>query len=355
MQQLARDGQLSSAHLLFVDDADRARRRSAPAGCCARACSSTGRRTSAQPYADFADFLASLQRDKRKKIQQERRRSPRPASASRVHEGADIDARRLGLLLPLLHAHLPRPTTRTPYLTRDFFARMARTMAEHWLMFVARARRRAHRRVADRHRPAARHRLRPLLGLHRTRALPALRGLLLPAAGLVHRPRLPALRGRRAGRAQDGARPAAGGDRARRTGCATRASPRRWPTSWPPRAPASTTTWTNCANATRSRRDLISGLITACAVAAQLAMPVRTSARALSGAFPAQHLDPLADFEVLVVLEEVLDGLQPQRVQVFGLLPLACRSTGSCRSAPPAACCRRRPRRPSSACPAAGR
>jgi predicted N-acyltransferase len=55
----------------------------APAGCCARACSSTGRRTPRSPQSDFTDLLARLQRDKRKKIQQERRAWPsRPASAS---------------------------------------------------------------------------------------------------------------------------------------------------------------------------------------------------------------------------------------------------------------------------------
>ena len=73
IEQLARSARLSSAHLLFLDEEDQAAAREA----------GWSLRTTVQfhwtnraptPYADFADFLASLQRDKRKKIQQERRR-----------------------------------------------------------------------------------------------------------------------------------------------------------------------------------------------------------------------------------------------------------------------------------------
>ena len=40
------------------------------------------------------------------------------------------------------------------------------------------------------------------------------------------------------------------------------------------------------------------------------------------GAFPAEHLDPLAHFQVFVMLKKVSDGFQAHRVQVLGLLPL---------------------------------
>ena len=42
------------------------------------------------PYADFADFLASLQRDKRKKIAQERRRVGEAGVTFETLEGAQI-------------------------------------------------------------------------------------------------------------------------------------------------------------------------------------------------------------------------------------------------------------------------
>jgi hypothetical protein len=87
---------------------DRPRPSSAPAGCCAKACSSTGPRT-AHPHADFADLLARLQRDKRKKIQQERRRVADAGVTFTVHEGARSTPDAVGLLPPLLHAHLPGP------------------------------------------------------------------------------------------------------------------------------------------------------------------------------------------------------------------------------------------------------
>ena len=51
---------------------------------------------------------------------------------------------------------------------------------------------------------------------------------------------------------------------------------------------------------------------------AKFAMPMRTSWRAALGAFPAQHLDPLAFFQILVVLEEVLDGLQARGFRSSG-------------------------------------
>jgi predicted N-acyltransferase len=134
MQQFAHDAKLSSAHLLFVDDADRA------------AAQATGwmERSTVQfhwtnradaPYADFADFLAGLQREKRKKIQQERRRVADAGVTFEALEGAAISPadwdffhRCYTLTYEAHHS--------TPYLTRDFFARMATTMAPHWLMFV---------------------------------------------------------------------------------------------------------------------------------------------------------------------------------------------------------------------------
>ena len=171
-------------------------------------------------------MLPRLQRDKRKKIQQERRR----VADAGVQLHACTRARRstepLWDFFYRCYTLTYQAHHSTPYLTRDFFARMARTMPEHWLMFVAR---RGGEPIAasliaiDPQRGAAWGRY---WGC--TEHVPCLHFeacYYQPLAWCLAQ-RLPALRRRRAGRAQDGARPAAGGHRIRRTGCATRASPR---------------------------------------------------------------------------------------------------------------------------------
>jgi uncharacterized protein len=135
MQQIAGDAKLSSAHLLFLDEADQE---------AARASGWMMRSTiqfhwvnrQREPYADFADFLASLHRDKRKKIQQERRRV---AEAGVTFEELAGDA-----IAPAdwdffyrCYSLTYRAHHSTPYLRRDFFARMGRTMASNWLLFIA--------------------------------------------------------------------------------------------------------------------------------------------------------------------------------------------------------------------------
>ena len=135
MQHFAGEAKLSSAHLLFLDEADQAAARAS--GWMMRSTVQfhwTNREPSA--YADFADFLASLQRDKRKKIQQERRR---------VHEaGVTFEARTGTEITPAdwdffyrCYSLTYRAHHSTPYLTRDFFERMRQTMASNWLMFIA--------------------------------------------------------------------------------------------------------------------------------------------------------------------------------------------------------------------------
>ena len=130
----ARDSGLSSAHLLFLDETDR------------RACAAAGwmlregvqfhwTQDAQRPYRAFEDLLARLQRDKRKKIQQERRRVAEAGVEFTVHEGADIDDASWDFFH---HCYTLTYAAHhsTPYLTRDFFHCMARTMARHWLMFV---------------------------------------------------------------------------------------------------------------------------------------------------------------------------------------------------------------------------
>jgi hypothetical protein len=89
------------------------------------------------PYADFAGFLASLQRDKRKKIQQEQRRVAAAGIAFSAATGDAIDAADWDFFYRC-YTLTYRAHHSTPYLTRDFFARTAATMGENWLLFVAR-------------------------------------------------------------------------------------------------------------------------------------------------------------------------------------------------------------------------
>ena len=135
MQQFAREAKLSSAHLLFLDDADQQAARDE--GWMMRSTVQfhwTNREP--QPYVDFPDFLASLQREKRKKIQQERRRVDEAGVTFTTHAGTQIAAADWDFFYRC-YTLTYRAHHSTPYLTRDFFARMAGTMAEHWLLFVA--------------------------------------------------------------------------------------------------------------------------------------------------------------------------------------------------------------------------
>jgi hypothetical protein len=87
-------------------------------------------------YGDFDDFLSRLAQDKRKKIRQERRRVAQAGVTFRWSRGTDI--------APADWDFFYRCYERTylehgnpPYLTRDFFRRMAEHMPESWLLFVA--------------------------------------------------------------------------------------------------------------------------------------------------------------------------------------------------------------------------
>ena len=202
-------------------------------------CSSTGRNREPEPYADFADFLASLQRDEAQEDpagaapRRRRRRQLHalPAASAIGADDWDFFYRCYTLTYRAHHS--------TPYLTRDFFAAHgADDAGSTGCCSSPGAAASADRRsliVVD---PVQQDRLRPLLGRHRVRPLPALRGLLLPAARLVHRQRLRS--------ASKAARRASTRWRAACCRCETRSAhwlahpqlrARRSPTSWPAKAP----------------------------------------------------------------------------------------------------------------------
>lgn len=134
--ELARQGRYSSAHLLFMDEADREAFQRA--GWLLReGVQFHWTQDEAQPQRDFSELLARLQRDKRKKIQQERRRVTEQGIQFTVHRGREIDEA-LWSLFYRCYTLTYEAHHSTPYLTRDFFARVALALPDNWLMFVAR-------------------------------------------------------------------------------------------------------------------------------------------------------------------------------------------------------------------------
>lgn len=139
---------LSSLHVLFGDDADRS------------ACEAAGllerhqvqfhwknlAPASAQPpdvvfsgdraFKDFDDFLGHLTQEKRKKIRQERRKVRDAGVSFRWAQGADISAEDWAFFYRCYErTYLEHGNP--PYLTPEFFAAMAATMAENWVLFLA--------------------------------------------------------------------------------------------------------------------------------------------------------------------------------------------------------------------------
>jgi uncharacterized protein len=135
IQHMAANAQLSSAHLLFLDDADQTAARQA--GWMMRSTVQFHwQQRAPKPYADFSDFLSSLQGTKRKKIQQERRRVVDAGVSFTTCQGGQITAESWDYFYRC-YAQTYAEHRSTPYLSRDFFTRMAHTMAEQWLMFTA--------------------------------------------------------------------------------------------------------------------------------------------------------------------------------------------------------------------------
>ena len=87
-------------------------------------------------YADFDAFLASLAQEKRKKIRQERRKVAEAGVTFRHAQGDAIGAADWDFFYRCYErTYLEHGND--PYLTRDFFRRMASDMPENWLLFVA--------------------------------------------------------------------------------------------------------------------------------------------------------------------------------------------------------------------------
>jgi uncharacterized protein len=86
-------------------------------------------------YRDFDDFLMSLSQEKRKKIRQERRKVVDAGIVFRWSLGTDISDADWDFFYQC-YERTYYEHGNAPYLSRDFFRRMQRTMPENWLLFV---------------------------------------------------------------------------------------------------------------------------------------------------------------------------------------------------------------------------
>lgn len=125
---------VSSAHLLFASEADM--QTATDAAWMARHTVQFHWHNSTPGYADFDHFLQSMNQEKRKKIKQERRKVAEAGVTFRHSQGADISAADWDFFYRC-YAQTYREHGNPPYLNPDFFHRMATTMPEHWLLFVA--------------------------------------------------------------------------------------------------------------------------------------------------------------------------------------------------------------------------
>jgi predicted N-acyltransferase len=86
-------------------------------------------------FRDFDDFLMSLNQEKRKKIRQERRKVKDAGVSFRWSQGKDITTDDWDFFYRC-YEQTYYEHGNAPYLSRDFFQRMADTMAENWLLFI---------------------------------------------------------------------------------------------------------------------------------------------------------------------------------------------------------------------------
>jgi predicted N-acyltransferase len=134
MVNQARSEGLSSLHVLFLDETDA--QALEHAGCMIRqGVQFHWTQDPSQPITDFTELLQRLHRDKRKKIQQEQRRVKEAGVHFTVHEGSAI-TEALWDFFYACYCQTYREHRSTPYLTREFFARMQADMPENWVLFV---------------------------------------------------------------------------------------------------------------------------------------------------------------------------------------------------------------------------
>jgi predicted N-acyltransferase len=127
-----RELDVSSLHLLFPVDRDR--QFLAAAGLMTRLDSQFHWRNEA--YGSFDDFLAGFTAEKRKKLKRERRRVSEAGIECRTLHVGELDEAMIDTVYRL-HAITFARYGHAPYLNRDFFSRLARTMPEALVIELA--------------------------------------------------------------------------------------------------------------------------------------------------------------------------------------------------------------------------
>ncbi len=135
IEALAAQASCSSAHVLFPDAQD-VTAFEERGWMMRRSVQFHWQQAAALPLASFDAFLATLQREKRKKIAQERRRVQTSGVTFEVLEGVGITPSHWDFFYRC-YAQTYREHGSTPYLTRSFFSQVASSMPEAWVMFVA--------------------------------------------------------------------------------------------------------------------------------------------------------------------------------------------------------------------------
>jgi predicted N-acyltransferase len=130
--QWCRQAGVSSLHLLFGADDDVAA--ASEAGLMLR--NTVQFHWHNAGYADFDAFLTSLSQEKRKKIRQERRKVHDAGVTFRWSRGTGIADADWDFFYRC-YSRTYREHGNAPYLTRDFFQRMAGTLPQAWLLFIA--------------------------------------------------------------------------------------------------------------------------------------------------------------------------------------------------------------------------
>src|SRR5690606_22698709 len=132
VESFTAERRLSSVHMLFLDEGSRA------------LCEEGGwllRRDcqfhwTNRGYASFEDYLGSFTAEKRKKARRERRRVDEAGIVFETRTGEEIDERLMDRVYAF-HRHTFLRHGHEPYLTREFFSEITRTLGQALMVKVA--------------------------------------------------------------------------------------------------------------------------------------------------------------------------------------------------------------------------
>jgi predicted N-acyltransferase len=127
--------QWSSAHVLFLSETEAALARQ-HGWLMRQGVQFHWQNREPAPYASFEDFLASLQRDKRKKIQQERRKVREAGVSFEVLVGPEITKADWDFFARCYEQTYLEHGQR-PYLTPAFWHMAAQAQPDSWVLFIA--------------------------------------------------------------------------------------------------------------------------------------------------------------------------------------------------------------------------